>query len=198
MSRTSQILQLCLKALDDEGERKVTRDELLYHLNAVQRNICRDIPVLQKDVVLNILAGKPRYETNEPIAQIKTIRSSWGEKVTIITDPNEWIAITKRQGYRLERDLFVYRWDDALEIFPPAESGTLTIKATLFPNSIDTLDDDPDLPMDYDKALRFGTLAEIGDTSWNEKYLAEMSVLGQRFITQTPIKIASRYERLGF
>ena len=201
MGRVAQIVQLCLKALDDEGERKIDRDLLCFHMNTVQKDIIHRSRALKATKTLKLRKGVSVYNVGSPVLEVVSILepSTWHEKFEITSSLEWWQDKLVENWHR--NPICGIIWDrESLELTPaPASDGeVLTLRVLPEPDEIDRNTEDPDISSDYDKALRLGVLAEV-NPDYAPQFEAELSKQMSIHINGSGIpKVNSVFDDLGF
>ena len=222
MGRTAQILSLALKELEDIGERKVTREELVYHLNDVQNEIAERTILKQSTKYVTLIKDRATYALDQRILRIDAITppDSWSKIPELVTDVNRWIEITTELVLADNTEVYgitipstnpeyLFLWGDNIEVYPvPILTGErLKLSTRVYPAPI-TIENsgrgDPDLPVQADKPLRLGLIAAVVNEpngKWEILYEAEMKRLEHLAVkakSGAPQKTRHTSDRLGF
>ena len=202
MGRIDEIVTKVLSKLGEEGQRKVNRSMVISYMNDAQREIAERALALEGKKKIHLLSGKAAYKVIPPICKILQIQepSSWRHRITVIHDNNEWVDKLKGH-YVSSTPLFAHSWVDEIEFFPvPSAVDDLTLRVAMYPDpNVDT-NEDPKLPKEWDKCIRYYVLNEVAGGEWTAKYeneLGEQSHRRIKGITSGPSVTESRYD-IGF
>ena len=189
-NRTAYIISSTLQALQDEGQRKITSDDLLAFLNEIQREICEEALALEFKRQITLTSGKETYGLDRSIVSVASVEtpSTWTLPFKIIQDANVWADIV-RSTDEIATGAAAYGivipsmnpqygiiWDDKLELFPvPVTSGEkLSLRVYAYPVALKSQQADPEISDQYDKCLRLGLLHTVAKGPWTAEYRGEL------------------------
>ncbi len=176
MARVEQIISAVLQTLQDEGQRGIKRETVLYYLNEVQGDLCEEYLILEAKKRITLVPGKDSYPLGAPIYKVALVHRplTWLYPFSIVHDPNEYRKEIEHLGSFAAQPVVGYIWQDRLEVFPaPTVEEELSFDAYLSPSEVEDDTEDPDVPVRWDKALRLGILAALAGGDWAAQFETE-------------------------
>lgn len=202
------------------------RAVILNHLNELERKIAEEALAFEHKQQLYLVPTLPTYTIDQEIFKIKEIEepSTWNTRLTVIHDANRWVDIKNGTGtsgidYVRDRDnlnvvlnlgtltvspvpLFIHVFGGQIEFYPaPTKMEAITLFLYLYPDELTLDDDDPNLPLAWDRCLRYGILADMLGGGWQTKFDHELADQKHQALKST-VKDAqvteSRYDKVGF
>jgi hypothetical protein len=180
MGRVANILQLGLRYLDDVGERKISKQELAFHLSQVELEICQRALPLKSRKSITTVDGLAEYQLGPSVFRVLSCATpaSWPDKLEFIQSPEEWAEIVGHSSSRKSPVYAIVWTGGVLELYPaPSKGGDiLNLACALFPDDLNETSEDPSLSAEWDTALVYGMVARInGDFS--DRYESEVARL---------------------
>ncbi len=202
------------------------RGVILNHLNELERKIAEEALAFEHRQRLYLVPNLATYTIDEQIYKIKEIEepSTWNSRLTVIHDANRWVDLKNGTGssgtdYVSDRNnlnvvlnlgtitvhptpLFIHVFANQIEFYPaPKTMEPITLFLYLYPDELTLDDDDPNLPLAWDRCLRYGILADMLGGGWQTKFDDELSDQKHQAIKSTIKDVSrteSRYDKVGF
>lgn len=205
MARVDKIIQRVKNKLKEMRDPDGIKFSILDEMNEIQVELCRDFLALKFDTDLDLAVGEGTYELGAPVFKIKQfIRpSTWKHKLTIIHDTERWEEIVSDSTISGIQPLYGLVWNSVLRLWPlPVAAAAASVLGYALP-SVD-LDEglDPEIGIEWDKCLEWGTLANInGDGDLMKLYRSKASSLKEQAMKEAVagvIQVQKSSSALGF
>ena len=180
MGRIQEIFARVGRRLKDEGQRSYQLEDFLSDLYAAEKDIVGRAGLLEQKLSIALLAGVDSYTLAKPIGTVSGFLHPkwWRGELEIVMDVNQWAEkVRSWEGRHSPNPRFCHVWDDTIEFAPaPSKDDTLVAFGTLAPEKLEIDDEDPSLPLEWDRAIEFGVMADLAGGDYKVDYLRELQL----------------------
>jgi hypothetical protein len=180
MARTDLILQKVQNALGDPAAKTIDPRNILVEMDSVQYEISQEALAIERNIEFTTEAGESIYDLGTKIYKIDTLiePTTWLRPTEIVTDNLAWKTYSRDRLIAINPyPLYVFVFDDKLRFLPaPQVTGDkVQIIMYLYPEKKLVPGSDPEVPIRFDLALQYGTLARFKPDEYELRYRQELA-----------------------